>query len=152
VSALTHCSTSAGAQGTTNGNGEAHLHLPEGTRLERLYVYPRSGYWALMQSNLILRTDHQLQLTPIDLAFQDGLRYFYPHVELNEGTGVRVGVLDTGIAPHPDLQVAGGYNAVPSEASDCWGDNGVGHVTHVAGIIAARGTAPYWDSGTGARR
>lgn len=55
----------------------------------------------------------------------------------NAGSGVKVGVVDTGIdLDHPDLSanIKGGYNAInPRKAPD--DDNG--HGTHVAGIIAA---------------
>jgi subtilisin family serine protease len=51
-----------------------------------------------------------------------------------DGEGVRVGVLDTGIGPHPDLTVAGGHNFV-ANTTDFSDD--VGHGTHVAGTIAA---------------
>ncbi len=53
----------------------------------------------------------------------------------NQGAGVKVAVIDTGIDPnHPDLTVAGGYNAVDKEAP--WADDHF-HGTHVAGSIAA---------------
>jgi subtilisin family serine protease len=51
------------------------------------------------------------------------------------GEGVNVGVLDTGISAHPDLQIAGGYNFVAN--SEEYADD-VGHGTHVAGTIAAQ--------------
>lgn len=51
-----------------------------------------------------------------------------------DGDGVSVGVLDTGIGPHPEIEVAGGYNFVAN--SNDFSDD-VGHGTHVAGTIAA---------------
>ncbi|MDP9369658.1 MAG: S8 family serine peptidase [Chloroflexota bacterium] len=53
------------------------------------------------------------------------------------GAGAAVAVLDTGIAVHPDLAVAGGYNCTNSDTG-AYGD-GHGHGTHVAGTIGANG-------------
>jgi len=58
----------------------------------------------------------------------------------NDGKGVRVAVIDTGIDyTHPDLKdvYAGGYNFV-NENNDPMDDNG--HGTHCSGIIAATGS------------
>lgn len=55
------------------------------------------------------------------------------------GNGVKVGVLDTGIATnHSDLNVQGGYCSLPSDCptESAYDDNN-GHGTHVAGTIAA---------------
>lgn len=52
------------------------------------------------------------------------------------GKGIKVSVIDSGIdSLHQDLQVAGGWNFV--DDSIYYGD-GMGHGTHVAGIIAAK--------------
>jgi len=63
---------------------------------------------------------------------------------LTTGQGVQVGVIDSGIdLHHPDLVVAGGANTVVGEQPNDYGDSGTEHhATHVAGIIAARGTPP----------
>ncbi|WP_337101713.1 S8 family peptidase [Paenibacillus sp. YIM B09110] len=54
----------------------------------------------------------------------------------SKGSPMKVAVIDTGIANHPDLRIAGGVNTINGGSySD---DNG--HGTHVAGIIAALGT------------
>ena len=56
-----------------------------------------------------------------------------------DGTDQRVdadvAIVDTGITPHPDLNVAGGYNC-SSTTRTAWHDNN-GHGTHVAGTVAA---------------
>ncbi|MFC5650890.1 S8 family peptidase [Paenibacillus solisilvae] len=52
------------------------------------------------------------------------------------GNGVGIGIIDTGIAKHPDLRISGGVNTI--DGSSFLDDNG--HGTHVAGVAAARGT------------
>lgn len=53
----------------------------------------------------------------------------------NQGAGVKVAVIDTGIDPNqPDLKVAGGTNAIDDKAP--WADDHF-HGTHCAGSIAA---------------
>jgi subtilisin len=138
VRAVLDSATSEGVQATSNAQGEVSLPIPPATPIARLHVYPRSGYWTLVQHDLILPPE--LHLVPIEPGFRDGLRHFYPEAKLTDGAGVKVGVLDTGIADHPDLVVAGGCNVVPFEDPHDWQDNGEGHGTHIAGIIAARGT------------
>jgi subtilisin len=55
------------------------------------------------------------------------------------GTGIKVGVIDTGIDnDHPDLSVSGGASFVPGVTQ--WNDDN-GHGTHCAGIIGARNNA-----------
>ncbi|WP_054024316.1 S8 family peptidase [Bacillus sp. FJAT-28004] len=53
------------------------------------------------------------------------------------GKSINVAILDTGIASHPDLQIAGGINTI--NRGSYADDNG--HGTHVAGIVAAVGKA-----------
>lgn len=51
------------------------------------------------------------------------------------GENIKVAVIDTGIAPHPDLEIVGGVSTV--DYTDSWVDDN-GHGTLVAGTIAAK--------------
>jgi subtilisin len=145
VVAFTDFAQRAGAQGTTNAQGRVTLALGGGTKkIERLYVYPSSGFWPGLLRNLTLKPGVKIPVTAIDLSYVDCVRYFYPGNDLAFGRGVTVGVIDSGVATnHAGLVVQGGQNTVPGEKPADFGDNGTeGHGTHVAGIIASRGTPP----------
>lgn len=53
---------------------------------------------------------------------------------ITQGQGIKVAVIDTGISRHPDLRIAGSFNAV-NRGKPAVDYNG--HGTHVAGTIAA---------------
>ena len=132
-----------GAQATTNAKGVATLAfgvVP--AQLERLYAFPRIGFWGALQMAVATAGPLAFNLLPIDLAQVHPLTHYFGEPALTVGTGVTVGVIDTGCGPHPDLVVAGGLNCVSGQNPAEFGDNGDQHGTHVAGIIAGRGTAP----------
>jgi subtilisin len=132
-----------GAQGVTDEQGQVALALGQASiKLQRLYVYPLDAHWSLIKKNITVKTGTEVTVTPLDLGYTDGLRHFYDNADLDVGKGVTVGVVDTGVSQHPDLVIAGGANTVPGENRNDFGDNGRAHGTHVAGIIAARGTPP----------
>jgi len=143
VVAFTDFEERVGAQGTTNRRGEVRLALGGSRRIERLYVYPEKGFWSLLKRNLQVRSAIDVRLRPVALGFTDCVRHSYGNAADEMGTGVRVGVIDSGVnLTHPDLQVEGGFNSVVGENPDDFGDAGSDHGTHVAGIIAARGRPP----------
>lgn len=144
VVALTDVENRVGAQGVTDGKGQVKLALGSATvKLQGLYVYPADAYWTLRKKSFTISSGTEVSLLPLDLAVPDALRHFYGNAALTVGKGVTVGVLDTGVANHPDLVVSGGANTVTGEDPKDFGDNGKGgHGTHVAGIVAARGQAP----------
>ena len=143
VVAFTNFAARAGAQGVTDANGQVQLALSgAGTKLDRVYVYPVTPHWSLLKKKVTVTSSMVMTMAPLDLGYTDGLRHFYGNPDLAAGAGVTVAVVDTGVAAHPDLVIAGGANTVPGEDPNDYGDNGQHHGTHVAGIIAARGQAP----------
>lgn len=59
------------------------------------------------------------------MAWEDGLT----------GNGVKIAIMDSGIYPHDDLEIAGGFSAVDYTTSY---EDDEGHGTHIAGIIGAK--------------
>jgi len=140
VVAFTDFRNFEGVDGVTDAKGEVKLRLPSSARtIERLYVYPPRGAWSVLKQRVRKRATIKVAVRPIDLAADDALRHFYGTTGLAVGKGVTVGIIDTGVGDHPDLVVAGGENTVQGERPESWRDNGAGHGTHVAGIVAARG-------------
>lgn len=54
------------------------------------------------------------------------------------GKGIKIAVIDTGIAAHSDLSIAGGTNVISGSSTAAYADDN-GHGTHVAGIIGGKG-------------
>lgn len=142
VVAFTNFATRAGADGTTDANGQVSLDLRGNNRIERLYVYPQRGYWSLLQQNVDLSTTQQFGLVQLSPAFTDVKAFHYGPGAETAGKNVRVGIVDTGVdATHSDLTVEGGRNTITGEDPNDWTDV-EGHGTHVAGIIGGHGTPP----------
>jgi subtilisin family serine protease len=143
VVAFTDFDNRVGASGRTNKKGEVSLNLGASSRkIERLYMYAERGFWSGLKKNITIAPGKEFSLVPIDVSFKDCLRFFYGSSPDSAGRGLKVGVVDTGIASEPDLTIDGGFNAVKGEDPNDFGDNGNGHGTHVAGIIAAHGKPP----------
>jgi len=147
VVAFTDFANGIGAQGTTRANGTVTLNIGSTATIERLYVYPHSACWPLLKKNVKLPQASAVRLRPIDLAVPDLLQLLRAKAHGADGTGVTVGVIDTGSGPHPDLTISGGLNTVIGESAADFSDNGDQHGTHVAGIIAAHGALPHGMAG-----
>jgi subtilisin len=151
VIAFTNFATREGAEGVSNKRGIATLKLKPGVKLERLYIYGPAGSWGHYATAVKLKPDGTIGLAPIDLQDkQTLLPGFYGKLSHTAGEGVRVAVIDSGVAQqHPGLpNVSGGANLVFDEiendtsATTDWGParKDGAHGTHVAGIIGARPT------------
>lgn len=129
-----------GSLAMSNARGVAHLHFPAGiSTLELVQAVPASAYWPVYVREVALAAGRlTLACQPIDLAVPDVRHHFGLEGADEDGKGVRVGVVDTGVSRHPDLRVQRRRNVVKGELpSDA--DDEIGHGTHVAGIIAGRG-------------
>ena len=140
VIAFTDFAARRGARGATDASGKVQLTL-EDIGIERLYVYPPTGYWGAFRAGLSTSTNHTIRMDPVDLSYTDSVRHYYGTSRFSSATGVVVGVIDTGVGPHADLNILGGANTVTSEPNADWHD-GDTHGTHVAGLIGAMGVPP----------
>jgi subtilisin len=153
VVAFTDFAKRVGAQGKTGANGKVVLaRISPSQALERIYVYPPSGFWDLLIQGTTAAQSSSLKLRaadPSDVTLL--LRQLYGKLPGTAGQGVTIAIVDTGIdGKHPDLKnVTGGQNCVGSEvranpaAKNDWRPAKVEgeHGTHVAGIAAAQGKA-----------
>jgi len=136
---FTNFEAGKGASGITNSLGVLKLKLDKNVA-ERIYMYAEDSYWGYFKKSVKLTSQLKVKMQPIDTGYTDALRYFYdtknwPVLKQK----IRIGIIDTGVGPHPDLKVTGGKNLVKGEDEKDYGDNGEGHGTHVGGIIAAAG-------------
>lgn len=98
------------------------------------------GHWGHFDMAANLSSGSTVDVDPVDLTTSpDVLRKLLAVGRPEDGAGVVVGVIDTGVGPHPHL---------PNATGDT--DSSFGHGTHVAGIIAGRGTAGYAGVAPGA--
>jgi subtilisin len=142
VAAFWDLKNNLGDDGITDKTGWVRLRVIGTVR--RIYVRPRAHYWSKTLSNPRTSAKGELgvELTPIHVGDRDALSHFYRLGKTwssDAGAKVRVAIIDGGVGPHPDLNVATGANLTEREPADRFGDNGLGHGTHVAGIIGGRG-------------
>jgi hypothetical protein len=123
-----------------------------------LLLEPQSGFWDWWQEQP--QADIALELVPLPKAGPIG--WWHQAVGMNRyvrdrGEGVRIGVVDSGVGPHPYLPNAtsvgavidGRYDATPAEGQDV-----LGHGSHVTGIMIARpvdGSGDYCGIADGAK-
>lgn len=134
-----------GVAARTGADGIAWIGLKPGTRIERLYAYPRQGYWSRVWTGL----DLSAGTLSLEAIRANDPRHVVPRLygtlPIEAGQAVTVGIIDTGIdRTHPSLRIAGGRNCVFEELAEDQQSAGDyddvdQHGTHVAGIVGARG-------------
>lgn len=141
-------------KGETGKNGIAKVVVME-KALKRVIASPRDGYWSKVAAPPAVdenaRTGIGLDKLPVSGD------YTWGHLSLGvdkvggkfTGKGVKIAVIDSGIAPHEDLKTAAGYNTLDGQDPAACNVDEKGHGTHCCGILAAqinavgiKGTAP----------
>jgi len=102
-----------------------HASLPK-TALQTLRENPQIAY---IQPDAKIETN--AQIIPWGIEHINATKAWAQ----STGNGVKVAVLDSGVGPHDDLTVYGGYDFVNNDADP---SDDYGHGTMVAGIIAAK--------------
>ncbi|MBN8738524.1 MAG: hypothetical protein BGP24_11405 [Lysobacterales bacterium 69-70] len=137
----------SGDEGRTDATGRVVLHLAPDSAIARLIVEADSRQWGACRDGLAL-ADQRVELAPLDLGVADVLRHYYPAAaaaqRFDAETGVKVGIVDTGVGPHEALKGVTGCCTVTgdiAELDDPCNDVDI-HGTHVAGLIGAQGKLP----------
>jgi subtilisin family serine protease len=128
-----------GAAGVTDAAGRVSLSL-SAPAIDRLYVYTSSSHWGAYRSGVPAIGTVRVDVEPVVLPYMDAVRHYYGASRYVAATGVTVGVIDTGVGPHPDLRILSGRNTVTGEPPGAF-DDWNGHGSHVAGLIGANGAA-----------
>jgi hypothetical protein len=64
----------------------------------------------------------KISVDRVALPYKDAVAHFYGGSQFDPNTGVVVGVIDTGVGPHADLNVVGGRNATLVESATQFDD------------------------------
>ncbi len=129
--------------GRTNSAGWCRFPMPPGHEVAAALVVPVGGFWTMIARGLAVGLPIECPPLPAD----GPIGWWHQVLGLNaddadRGAGIRVGVIDTGVGPHPSLthaNLAGAFidgdHHPGAETRDV--DS---HGTHVAGTIGARPT------------
>ena len=125
----------------TDASGEVRTALPSTlSAIDAVIATPLAGYWAAQQLDTAVaevgETLVEIGLVPLDGHAIDSLAAMLEPASPQDGKGVRVAVIDGGTANVAGLNIVQRINMTGTEDPAEVGDNGSGHGTHVAGIIA----------------
>lgn len=128
----------SGDEGVSDASGSVQLQLQPGTHVDKLFVLADGEHWGAYRRFTLIQPVISLQLEPVSASHQDAIRQLYTVRRYNPARGVMVGVLDTGIDRHRDINLTGGACTVTGEDRNAYGDIDR-HGTHVAGLIGGTG-------------
>jgi subtilisin family serine protease len=127
----------------SDGKGRVSFPLPNGFQIAFVEPIPYSGYWIMLAE--APPSGATIDCLPIAKPKAGGAGWWHTAMGIdagkaNRGSGIKVGVIDTGCGPHRNLKhvtlvgaFVDGKVLPPSDASDV-----AEHGTHTTGIIGAR--------------
>lgn len=133
------------AQVSTDQQGQAMVNAPGGYTLSFVEPIPYSDFWIMLSD--APPSGSTVDCAPIAKAGLGGGGWWHTAMGIdvnvnNRGAGLKVGVIDTGCGPHPNLAhvnlvgvFVDGQVLPPAQATDV-----AEHGTHTTGIIGARPT------------
>jgi hypothetical protein len=131
----------------TDQQGRCGLTLRPGDVMSFVEPIPYSGFWIMLQE--APPSGSTIDCTPVVKAAAGGGAWWHTEMGVDvtaagRGSGIKVGVVDTGCGPHPNLShvnlvgtFVDGTSLPSSEATDV-----AEHGTHTSGIIGARPSKP----------
>ena len=127
---------------TTDDRGAARLQTLERS-LRRVVACPRDSYWSRITCDVPVEESASLTLKLKPLLLMGAYDWGHRFMDLvpprpTSRPEVKIAVIDSGVAEHEALTLAGGYNAIPGRSAEGWNTDELGHGTHTAGVIAAR--------------
>ncbi len=130
-------------KGITDETGTARIKIFEPI-LQQIIASPRDKYWSKFISSPNVAESPQANFALQELPIKGS--YGWGHLEMGidkinqnfTGKGIKVAVIDSGIAKHECLITTGGYNTLDGQDPKAWHVDEKGHGTHVSGIISAQ--------------
>jgi subtilisin len=132
----------------TDAEGSIRFNIPSGQRLAMVEPIPLSGFWIMLAQ--APQSGATLVCTPIQMAGPKNNGWWHDVMgvdttDVSRGGAIRVGVIDTGCGPHPNLVHVVGFGAFVDGAHDTSPGattDRAQHGTHTTGIVGARPTKP----------
>lgn len=130
-------------EGVTDKNGVAHVKVYE-TQLKHVIVSPKDKYWSKVIPSPKMEKNAQISVRLKEIPVNGSYNWGHLHIGIDKvsqkftGRGVKVAVIDSGIANHEDLKTTGGYNTLDGQDTKAWNVDEKGHGTHCTGIISAQ--------------
>ncbi len=130
-------------KGVTDKKGAVNIKVYE-SYLKRIIASPKDKHWSKVVPSPKVDEKKPINIKLKQISVDGNYDWGHSHIGIGKvskrftGKGVKVAVIDSGIAKHNDLKTAGGYNTLDGQDINAWNVDEKGHGTHCSGIIAAQ--------------